>query len=348
MRTMNVRGVDLPISRIDGRAVDLSGLSGGERTHLRTGAGNVQLTDPLVTALALGQMSKRPSFVNFLAPIQFVDKIRVEYPTWAGNEWMENQNTLRGESAPYNTAKMEPSKETINLERHSFAFMADQRVFQNSDASLRVREKYAMSAAKVVEISIQHQVAAIMEASGNYAGSHFVTLGGGAEWDDAAVDPRDSVDTAIAAISGAIGVSAEDIYGFLPEASKRALYRNPVFRSWNTGQQAKVANNPNFNVVSDFFGIGPVLSENPWSKNAGTTGPIFADSFYLFVPGVGGEYDTEFGEQRWLGHLRTATGIASEPFYDSKTTTWFFPWDVEVATPVFHTGAAYRIGNTQS
>lgn len=354
MRTLIQPGPDLGLDH-PVYAVDLSGLSTEERYRLFAKTAGAVVPQPaLTTAVVIGQMQKRAAFPEFFAPPQTVQSIQVRRPTWPGDEWMERKDTKRAESSPYQTSHVTPSSETETLERHSWATMTDQRVLNNDPAFFMVGEKYAGLSARIVRKSFEYEVAGVLEDTtpGNtYAAGNITTLGAGDEFDAAApsATPREVVDPLVFAICNGVGCEPKDLEIYLPLSTERALVAAADFKTWLRGQQAQVADPMLQNdIYARYFGVGRALVENAWGRDGGTTGPIFSDNLIISLPGVGGDYDTMFGERRHLLHLRMNAGIASEPFFDRKTSSQWWTWDEEWHFSVLDPAAAAIVVNTKA
>jgi hypothetical protein len=296
-------------------------------------------------------MQKRAMFPDFFAPPQQVTSVQFRRPTWPNDEWMERKDTKRAESAPYPTSTVTPSTETGTLERHSWATMVDQRVLNNADPIFGIGEKFAGLASRIVRKSFEYELSTLVETTTTavYKSGHVTTLGGGDEFNAASpsLTPRQVARALIFKICNSTGCQPSDLKIFLPLSTEEALIANADFTTWLRGQQAMVADPMQQGpVYARYFGVGEALVENPWGRTAGTTGPIFTDKLFIFLPGVGGDYDAEYGERRFLLHTRMNAGIASEPFMTRQNSSQWWPWDEEWLLEVLDTAAGALVVNT--
>jgi len=313
-------------------------------------AADVQLFDVPIGYL-FGQMQKETVFVDYIAPPLFTPEgaETVKWPQWVSDEWMEIKSTLRAEGAPYQHSTSVPTTDTSRLNRHSWACMEDERTLKaDLQNQLGIREKCAVHSRMMVKNSLKAEARDAFVLAANFAAGHDVTNAGGSEWDAAGVEPRDQIDVGIDKICSAVGVDPQDLGLYLPQSSRIALYSNANFRTWNVGDLSKVSGIPNANVIADFFGVGSVLSENAWAREAGVTGPLFADVAILFLPGVGGDYDTTFGEKRWIAQFRPNDGIARDAYFNDERSSFVWPYDEEYAIEVLEPKAAFIQRNTKA
>lgn len=333
-----------------GRPFEFDGVRVMPTPSQRGPSESVQLTNPLITALVTGQAELVSDWMSFVAPMQTTTKLKNDYPIFAGDEQFIRRQVERPATAEYGHSEFTPTEASFTLTRKSWSSMVDEQTLRNADSGLRIAEKYSGFARRIVRKFLEYVLRDKMDdtTTASYAAGHTATIAGGSEWTVTTVDPRDSVDAGIDVITAALGVEQDQIAIFLPHVSRRALYGNPAFRTWNIGQQAKVSADPSFDVVADFFGVGSAMTANPLGKDPDTesTAALFGDNFYLFVPDLSPEYDTEFGAPRWISEIAINAGVAADPFWLGKQSSWLYPWDQEQLFVTFKNTAAYRGANT--
>lgn len=355
-------GVEVP-SIVHGEGIRSIDWAGVDDEHLReffaVKATDVQLVNPLITALVIGQMQLFEPWVEFVAPPIGVSSVTFDRPTWLGNEQMERKDTKRAESVEYEKSDVTPSKATGKVERHSWATMVDQRTLNNATPGLRVAEKFAAMAARIVLLSKWFELRDVMQTTTTavYATGHVTAISSGSEWNDATPgDPRAQALPLIELICNKTGCQPHNLRMMLPVSSRIALQQNDTFQAWLKGDLSSVRldvgrNEGGAAAIADFFGVGDCMLPNPWGKAGGTTGPIFADNAFFWLPGAPAEVDDSFGETRWIAYFRMNAGISTEPFYLPLKTSWVYPWDEEwtdFADAVINTGAAALLTNTSA
>lgn len=310
------------------------------------------IINPYVTAqLVLGQMQREPSFPEWFAPAWQVPSIKVKYPTWPNNEWMARKNTRRAESAPYGTSAPTPSTGETELDRYGWATFADVRTFNNADSKFNLQTVFSGFSQKIVRKNFEWDMAEVLgnvTPGATYKAGHITTLGAGDEWDDATVPltPKQTVTALVKLICAEAGCNPRDLRGYGSQATYHALMANADFQTWNRGQVARQDDPTEAAAIGRYFGIGPVMFENAVGVNSsGTFTTLFSDVFIVFLPGVGGEYDTTFGERRFFGHWRMNAGVASEPWLVRENSSWWYPWDEEYKVEVLQNGAAGIVVN---
>ena len=334
-----------------GEPFDLGGVRMTPTPARRGISENVQLTNPLITALVTGQAELRSDWMDFIAPAQTTTTLKNDYPIFAGTEQVKRQQVRRPAGAEYGFTVPVPSKATFTLHRDSWSSKVDVQTIRNSEAGLRMAEKFAGLAERVVRKAQEFELRDIIDdtTTASYAAGHTVTLAGAAEWDASGVDPRDSVNTGINQIVGALLVERTQIRMFLPDLSLRALYSSTAWRDWNSGtSQPRTPANPQAAIIADFFGIGAVQTALPAGQDEGASvvAALFGDNAYMFVPDLSGEYDVEYGFPRWISRIEINRGVAGEPFFIGERSSFMYPWDHETKFEVFKNNAAYRIANT--
>lgn len=289
---------------------------------------NVQLgTDPMVTQLVLGQpQAVRFPGMEILRPIS-VDAWTFKYTVY-GKEHLGHFDTRRGMRAPIRHTDWKVSTVTEGLERYSFSTVRDQDELNNAAPSLAVRERSATLSRRIVEMDIERKIRdLLLDSTTGYAANHIITLGAGNEWDDATNgDSKASIRTLSKQIAVDTGLQPADMHVFLPMAALEAAKDDPTFLAIRANWTSDISDEM---ALAKYWGVGRVWSANPVEIDTSSPDDVVAmygDTAIVYYPGDAAGYDTTYGDLHFGATFKWNKGVASTPWYDNKTTSWYFPW----------------------
>ena len=300
--------------------------------------------DPLITAFATGQPQAAVYPSQRLCEQVRVSSWIFEYMNF-NTEHLNSVNTERGMRADIKTGDWEVSTTAARLKIFSFASPKDTDEMGNAHPTLRIRERSAILSKRMVQLDIERRVKTLLTTSGNYGGN-VTTLGATAEWDNQTNgNSLANITTAVDAILAVIPVMPSEISVFLPLASLRSAYNDPVFKAArNTAGKVTF---PTVEELRTYWGVGEVWSTNIVDKTAaGVVGPMYPDSAIVYYRGPGVGLDTEYGDFTWTANFSLDGGSALSPWYENKNSTWYFPWQEYAYPAIINAGAGYLIENT--
>lgn len=323
-------------------------IPGMERYSVRT-TGNlidtVQLEqDPLVTELVIGQPQFRPLMGERIMRRILVRNFNFDWTT-LGTEHLEDIDTERAMRAPIRTVDWEPGTGNSRLRRFSLGVRKDQDEIRNAHSILRMRERSAMLAKRIVTLNIERIRRDLLLDSATYPAGHVVTIGGGDEWDTANGDSKTDVGAAAAAVAAATGLMTEDLVVALAKDSYEAAKLDPVFLAArqnirNDGITAQE--------LARYWDVKRVDVYNAVEKDsAGAIVPMYSDKAVVYYEG-GPQIDTEFGDFEFAVTFGWGLGVASVPYWDPHTSTWVFPWTDYADPQVISSQCAALIENCSS
>lgn len=304
---------------------------------------NVMLgNDALVTELVLGTpQDLRLPGESILPPIT-VDGYQFKW-TKLGVEHLKQIDTERGMRAPIAHGDWRAETEGAILKRFSFRVLKDADEISNAEPSLRIRERSAMLARRIVRLDIERRRRDILMASGTYPVANVLAIAGGSEWNTANGDSRADVRSMVNSIVTSTGVMPEELVVWLSLAAFEAAKDDPVFLAVRSNF---TADTPDEVALARYWGVGRVWTSNPVElKDDGTVGAMYSDSALIYWPGTGSAYDTEYGDFRFGATFTWNRGVASTPYYDNTITSWSFPWTDYALPKVITPGAAALITN---
>ena len=306
---------------------------------------DVQMNDdPTVTRLVVGTPQRLP-FVGdkLIMPIR-VPKFSFEYWTF-NTEHLDTYQTKRAMRAPIKHGDWTATTISDRLERYSFRVLKDADEIGNAHPRLRIRQRSAELARRIVTMDIEREIRDMVIDSANYPVAHVQTLGAGSEWNSAGGDSRANVRALMSQIISAIPVMPEDLIMFLPLASLEAALDDPQFLAARHNFSTDTAGP---DALARYWGIGRVWSGNPVDKDetTGVVGPMYPDVAILYYPGEGASFDTTYGDITWAVNFKLNMGVASKAWYDDLHTAWSFPWHDYAAPRIINRNAAGLIENT--
>lgn len=280
--------------------------------------------DPLVTALVLGtpQLRTMPS-EQILRPIG-VDQVTFKWQSY-GVERLRAYDTERALRADIKHADWKVSYASDSLKRYSMSVPKDTAEMANAHPNVRVREVSSRMARDIVKLNIERIAASLLTTVTTYPASHRLALAAGSEFNAAGGDSNASMQTVIEAICDDTGLQPNDLKVFLPNKSYRAALQDPVFRAIRGYQTTQVAN---LSTLADYWGVGEVFTGNVRvASDADVVSDLYGDVAILFYPGAGAAFDTTYGDLTFGATFSWNRGMALEPWYEPKSTTWYFPWE---------------------
>jgi len=309
---------------------------------------NERSTSPLLTSLVLGQPT-RPGAADIFFPRVPVPSPVFEFRQYDNAEIVPVE-TSRAFSAPYKTKTAGGRLLTAALQRHSFAGMADIDQFKISksfggDPLFQARQ--AAIGKRIVDLTREIKASEVLTNTATYPAGHTLALASGSEWNAAGGDSQGDITTAADAILSKTAAGREELMVGLSSSALNAALADPVFKA------SRVYTNSAFPSVRDlaaYWGVKEVRSFNPVAAASQEVGsvpaPIYGDVAIVFVPMFDpANYDLTTGTMVFGAGFTWNTGVANVPFYDDKTSSWYYPWTDWFDFEVISGGAGFLITN---
>jgi hypothetical protein len=304
----------------------------------------VQLNvNPVVTSLVLGTPRRRTMpGMRLLRPIT-VDAVNFQYVTF-DNAHLQDVDAERAMRAEITTVDWDATTDTGKLLRYTKAVKKDKDEIRNAHPSLRIQELSALLARRTVELNMErkiHSVVTDATPGNSYASGHIFALTNGFD-DPVNGDSKTAIRTAAATIAADTGAQIGELSVFLPESSFNAAVDDPLFLE-KRGNFSTVL--PTAADLAAFWGVKEVWTANPVVKSGTGIAPLYGDIAVVYFDGVGQDFDTEYGELVWGASFKLNGGVALEPWYDPKTTCWWFPWEDFLLPQITNPKAAALLTN---
>lgn len=305
-----------------------------------------QVSVPLTAAVVLGQQAVISSVADRILPPILEPKKTFEYLTY-GNEHLQREETSRGPRAPYGHSDFTVTKQSVTTSRHGWSAVADEDAIGNADPTIRFGMKKARWAQRVVQLDLEFEVRDLLVLTGTYDAGNSLTIGAGAEWNDATPgDMLADVQSMMVQICNKIGVQFGDLHAFMPRATLESALANVAFL--DRRQHILGATRPNVEELRVYFGLGNLFTENLIGLDTAATSvaALYGDDMIIYYPGDEPRFDTEYGEARFGVRWSQNDGVVREPFFERKNTTWVWPFDRSWFVDVTNNQAGAIIKNT--
>lgn len=300
--------------------------------------------DPVITQLVLGTPIRRTMPGQRLLRNIGVDSWKFSYNQY-GTEHFRRFDTERAMRAEIRTSDRSFQQQVDKLRRFTHATKRDRDELANASPTLRLRELQTFDARMAVLLDIEYRIRDLVTTAANYPVSHRLAISGGSEWNAAGGDSRADVRSMAAAIAASTGLSFSDLTVFLTEASLNAALEDPVFLASRHNYDT---NTPSASDLAKYWGVGSVWSANPITADEdGVVSAMYGDVAIIYFAGDNPtDFDTTYGEATWAVNFRWNKGVALSPFYEEKTTTWWFPWQDYANPKIVNSNYGAIITNT--
>lgn len=305
---------------------------------------NQQLIDPVLTRLVVGQPQYKPYPGTALAPPITVSTKTFKWVSYGKERLMDYGEIRRALRADIKVIDWEVSTESDTLDRYSVAVKKDVWELENATDSIGIQVKSADLARQVIELKMERLVKTMIDTAGSYDTGHVNAAANC--WDSASGDSRVDVRAACALIAGKTGIPYEDMVVFLPEDSYQAALNDPTFLAARFNFSTDT---PGYDALARYWGVGRVWSANPIvSADDGTVSSLYSDIAVVYYPGNAPMYDSTYGALHWAVSFKWAQqmrGGAYRPWYDERSTSWYFPWEDFCKVRVINNSCAAKITN---
>lgn len=324
---------------MEDRIVSLDGLRALENPIT-----NVQLIDPVITDLVLGQPVQRRYPGERILPRKMAPAYRFGYRR-NDNSHIVHHNTERPMRSPIRLGDQEEEKDTATLRRFSFGTLRDVDEIVNASSELRIREKSAAFGRRIVNLDIEYRRSIMLQDPASYAVANVLAIPAGLEWDSGNGDMRANIRTVLSALQASTGIPWDEWTGWASGSTFHAMLQDSVFLSQRANYSTDT---PDAGALARFVGMKEIWTSTPMiapTKSSAAV-PMYGDVFIIYYDGGAQDLDAEFGDIVFGHTFSWNGGVASTPFYDDIRTSWVFPWTDYALPLLLSANAGGLITNT--
>ena len=293
-----------------------------------------QLQHAVLTNLVInasGEQNLNQATFSAMFPSEPVPSWQYIFPEVFGEDLVP-YDTERTHLSEMRYVRRKFGKRSSQMHRYTLAGLIDTDEMANGDP-WNLAVSTSVVAKNGVLLDNMMRKANLVKDPASYGASNVVTITSGNGFNQAGAGSylRDVVSGLALGIETTLGVGRENLTLALlgAQAKEAALSDVNLLKTFVNGTNQQ---RPGLDRIAEYLGIGNVITANPIFKatNATPGAPIFGGGGYMvlfynsrqmMLPNGGISWARNFN---WGGEF----GAALVPFFDEKTTSWWYPWQL--------------------